>query len=269
MKNKTIIIAEIGENHLKNMEYAKEMIDLSVKAGVDYVKFQSFKGDQAVDDYPDKEWLFRVELSDEEHFMLKKYADEKGIKFLSAPFSRERAKFLVEKLGLKEIKIASSETVNLDMLSYLNGNIETIFFSTGITGIEEIRQSLALIKDVPNVYILHCVSEYPLPFKRANLSVIKTLQAEFPNNKIGYSDHTLGILAPIAAVSMGARVIEKHITLDKTMEGTDHIISADPKELTQMVNEIRDIEVLLGSPEKKLTEIEKNNREMLRTRFLR
>lgn len=261
-----IVIAEIGENHIGNMDFAKKMIEEAAKVGVDMVKFQSFKGDDVPDNDPEKEWFYKVEVSDAAHRQLKKVAKDNGVEFISAPFSLERAEFLCDGLGLRKVKVASSQIINAPMLSYLNKHADTIFLSTGMADYREIEEALNILKDVKSKYLLHCVSEYPVSSKDANILVMKTLFERF-KLPVGYSDHTLGTLACITAVALGAKVIEKHFTLDKKMEGTDHILSADPKELKYMVSAIREIEALLGSGEKKLTKNESNGRDSMRSRF--
>lgn len=260
------IIAEIGENHIGKMDLAKQMIEAAAKAGADAVKFQSFKGDDVPATDPEKEWFYKVELSDVQHHELKKTAEDNGIEFLSAPFSVERARFLCEGLRLKTIKVASSQIVNEALLSYVNSRAKTVYLSTGIATIKEIQKALRLLSKVKRIYLLHCVSEYPVPKEHANLLVIPTLRKRF-NLPVGYSDHTLGITAPIAAVALGAVVVEKHFTLDKYLPGTDHVLSADPKELRDMVTAIREVEAMLGSPEKRMTPGELKNKEGMRTRF--
>lgn len=266
---KVITIAEIGENHTGNIDIAKKLTEKSAEAGVDYVKFQSYKPENFRQDDPEYEWFRKVSLSDEAHFMLKEYAEGCGIKFLSSPFSQERAQFLCEKLGLKEIKIASSMMLNLPLLEYLNEHAETVFLSTGMATIKEIKRSLSYLNKMKKCYILHCVTQYPCKDEDANLLAIKTLQKEFPNYEIGYSDHTVGIEACFAAVALGAEVIEKHFTFDKNAkEGTDHIISVEPDELKDLVRSIRKVESLLGKKKKEPTLSEQKIKDFVRNRFV-
>jgi N,N'-diacetyllegionaminate synthase len=261
-----IIIAEIGENHIGNMQLARQMIEAAAKAGADIVKFQSYLVAEVADDDPEKEWFAKVELSDTAHRELKKYAEKCGIEFLSAPFSLNRARLLCEDLGLKKIKIASSEMLNFALLDYVNKHAETVFLSTGMATIDEIKSALSHLDNVTG-YILHCVTQYPTEPKDANLNVITTLKAAFPEYHIGYSDHTLGSRAALTAVALGAEVIEKHFTLDKSLPGTDHVLSADPKELRELVKGVREVEILLGSSDKKPTVAEKKIRSFVRSRF--
>jgi len=265
----TIIIAEIGENHIGNTEIAKMLIEKAAEAGADYVKFQSYRPENFRRDDPEYNWFKKVSLSDEAHFMLKKHAEKHGVKFLSSPFGLERAKFLCEKLELKEIKIASGVMLNFSVLDYVNEHAKIVFLSTGMATIEEIKMALSHLNKIEKCYILHCVTQYPCKDEEANLSAITTLQKEFPDYEIGYSDHTTGYLAPIVAVSLGAKVIEKHFTFDKNAkEGTDHILSVEPEELKEMIEHIRKVEILLGKPMKAPTEGEEKIINFVRQRFV-
>jgi N,N'-diacetyllegionaminate synthase len=264
---KTIIIAEIGENHIGDMELAKKMIVEAAAAGADMVKFQSYLGSDVAEGDPEKDWFSKVQVSDEAHYELKKYAEEHGIEFLSSPFSLGRARFLCEKLGLKKIKIASSEMLNLALLDYVNKNAEVVYLSTGMATLPEIKKAVEHLNKIKNLYILHCTTQYPTKPEDANLRAITTLKEAFPDKRTGFSDHTLGIKAALTATALGAEVIEKHFTLDKTLPGTDHVLSADPKELRELVEGVRDVEKLLGTPEKKPTGPEEKIKEFVRHRF--
>lgn len=266
-RRKTIIIAEIGENHLGDIKLAKKMIEEAASAGVDIVKFQSYLASEVSENDPEKEWFKKVQLSDEAHYELKEYAEKHGVEFLSSAFSINRAKLLLEKLRLKKIKIASSEMLNFPLLDYVNEHAETVFLSTGMATIEEIEAALKHLNKVKNCYIMHCVTQYPTRPEDVNLHVITTLKTVFPRYHVGYSDHTIGIKAVVLAVALGAEVVEKHFTLDKTLQGTDHILSADPEELKKMVKEIEEVETLLGSYVKKPTEGEEKIKSLVRSRF--
>lgn len=267
MKGKTTIIAEIGENHLGDMERARKMIAAAARAGVDMVKFQSYLASEVADTDPEKEWFAKVQLSDEAHYELKECAEKHGLEFLSAPTSLNRARLLCEGLGLKKIKIASSELLNFPLLDYINQHAETVFLSTGMATLDEIKQSLTHLGKTKTCYILHCVTQYPAKPEEANLHAIITLKSAFPEYHIGYSDHTIGIQAALTAVALGAEVIEKHFTLDKNLPGTDHILSADPDELRQLVTGVREVETLLGSYDKKPTDSEAKIKAFVRSRF--
>jgi sialic acid synthase SpsE len=264
---RTIIITEIGENHLGDIGRAKKMIKEAAGAGADFVKFQSYLASEVSPNDPEIEWFRKVQLSDEAHRELKKHADNCGIEFLSAPFSLGRAKFLCESLGLRKIKIASSELLNYRLLDYVNKHADTVFLSTGMATMKEVKNSLKHLNKVKNCYILHCVTEYPAKPEHLNLNAIKTLKTAFPDFKVGYSDHTIGVQACLAAVALGAEVIEKHFTLDKSLPGTDHVLSVTPGELKELVKSVRELETMLGSHLKKPTADEERIKNVVRSRF--
>ena len=267
MPSGTVIIAEIGENHLGRPELAEQMVVAAAKAGADIVKFQSYKGEDVPEDDPERQWITDVALSDAQHRSLKALAEQHGVEFLSAPFTLERARFLCEELSLRKIKIASSEMTNHQLLDYVNAHSDAVFISTGLADLDEVAESLSHLREVQDLHVLHCVTQYPLRDEDANLRAITTLQTAFPDAIVGYSDHTLGIDAAVAAVALGARVIEKHFTMDKSLPGTDHILSATPDELAEMVQRIRRTEVLLGSGEKRPVSAEMEIREAVRGRW--
>ena len=258
------IIAEIGENHLGNMEIAFQLIDLSKDAGVDYVKFQHYDSANCSDTDPEKDWFKKVELDIAKLESLYKYTIKKGLKFLCTPWDAEKAEGLFS-LGLIDMKIASFHITDHEMLELIDKKAEKVFLSTGMSTLQEIDAAVKMLGNV-DLYILHCVSEYPLAENHANLKIMDLLKDRY-NCKVGYSDHTMGIIAPLAAVARGAQVIEKHITLSKTSFGTDHILSADPIELKLLVEITRRTEEILGSREKRMTQEEANNQEFLRSRF--
>ena len=246
---------------------ARRMVLEAAQAGVDMIKCQSFLASEVDSADPEKEWFSKVQLSDEMHRELKQIAELHGVEFLSAPFSIGRARFLCEDLGLRKIKVASSELLNIALLDYVAQRANTVFLSTGMASLDEIAQALEHLRAVPHVTVLHCVTSYPTDDGDANLLALEALRRAFPTRGIGYSDHTLGILAPVLAVALGATVIEKHFTLDKTLPGTDHPLSADPQELRQMVEMIRRTETLLGTPRKAPTPMELSVRDLVRGRF--
>jgi len=267
--SKLIIIAEIGENHLGDIGLAKKLIKQAARSGADYVKFQSYKPETFRPQDPEYEWFKKVSLSDGAHFMLKEYSEMCGIKFLSSPFSLERARFLCERLGLRQIKIASGVMLNFPLLDYLNKHAETVFLSTGMATLKEIKIALSHLKKIKKCYLMHCVTQYPCKDEETNLSAINVLRKEFPGYEIGYSDHTIGYLASVAAVVLGAKVIEKHFTFDKNAkEGTDHIISVTPSELGNLVKDAKKIGQLLGKAVKAPTVGEKKIKKFIRNRFL-
>ena len=262
MKKKLIIIAEAGVNHNGDIEIAKKLIDVAVEAKVDYVKFQTFKSNKLVSKTASKanyqventgnntesqlEMLSKLELSEANHYELFDYCKEKGIKFLSTAFDLDSLKFL-KKIGVTLFKIPSGEITNLPYLKLVSELADEIIFSTGMCTISEVEEALKYLQSKTKVKItvLHCNTMYPTPFKHVNLNAMLTMKKLF-NIDVGYSDHTLGIEVPIAAVALGATIIEKHFTLNRRMAGPDHFSSLEPKELIQMVKSIRNIELSLG-----------------------
>jgi N,N'-diacetyllegionaminate synthase len=263
----TTIIAEIGENHIGDMDLARRMVIEAAEAGADVVKFQSYRGSDVAPDDPEREWFGKVELSDEAHRELAALAAEQGVEFLSAPFTTERARFLIEDLEVSAIKVASSEMLNADLLGYVNGRVERVYLSTGLAELDEVIDAVGLLPDVPEVVVMHCVTQYPLEDRDANLRAISTLGSAFSGRPIGYSDHTRGLEAAPLAVALGATVVEKHFTLDRSLPGTDHVLSVTPPELRELVERIRQAELLLGSPEKRPIPAELEIREFVRGRF--
>jgi len=264
---KITLIAEIGENHLGKISLAKKMILQAKKSGADIVKFQSYNIQCLKKNDPEYDWFKKVSLSDSDHFILKSFCKKNSIKFLSAPFSLERAKFLCEKLKIKEIKVASAKMTNTKLLRYLNKKCSVVYLSTGCSSLKEIKKSLKILKDV-KVKLLHCVSEYPLNLKNANLLAIQLMIEKFPNIEVGYSDHTIGNEAAFTAVALGATVIEKHFTLNKKLPGTDHVLSATQSELNEIRLTIDKIIKLLGIKKKMPSKKEKKIKKFIRNRFI-
>jgi len=283
MNNHTIIIAEAGVNHNGDMDFAKKLIDVAEEAGADYVKFQSFTADKLVskdakkanyqnvniNDGDDSQYnmLKKLELSQNNHLELISYCSDKKIKFLSTAFDMDGISLLV-KLKVPFFKIPSGEITNYPYLIKVAKNFKKIVMSTGMANMQDINDCLSvLLKNgakKENITILHCNTEYPTPMKDVNLKAMIAIGEKF-NVKIGYSDHTLGIEVPIAAVSLGASVIEKHFTLDKNMPGPDHKASLEPDELKKMVFAIRNIEsALIDRGEKAPSKSEIKNLDIVR-----
>jgi N-acetylneuraminate synthase/N,N'-diacetyllegionaminate synthase len=264
MKNRTIIIAEAGVNHNGDIEIAKRLIDVAVEAKVDFIKFQSFIAEKLVSpkakkaDYQHKNigdnddsqfnMLKRLELSHENHHILMKYCSEKKIKFLSTAFDIEGLHYL-NHLDLPLFKVPSGEITNYPYLKTIAQFGKPVILSTGMSTEDEIRDAIniflefGLTKEL--ITVLHCNTEYPTPMKDVNLNAMISIRNMF-QVKVGYSDHTLGIEIPIAAVALGATVIEKHFTLDRNLPGPDHLASLEPNELISMVNGIRNIELAIN-----------------------
>lgn len=273
-KNKTFIIAEAGVNHNGSFELAKHLVDKAVWAGADCIKFQTFNSKNLVSknaqkaEYQKKttdssesqlDMLKKLELSKEEFIELRDYCNQKGIMFLSTPFDLESIDFLAS-IGVKTWKVPSGEITNYPFLRAIGKRKESVIMSTGMCTLDEVRDAIEVLKTFgsSDITLLHCTTEYPAPYDSVNLNAMLTLQNEF-SYRVGYSDHTNGIEIPVAAVAMGATVIEKHFTLDKNMEGPDHKASLEPDELKQMVKSIRNVEVALGDGTKEPSEVEKKN----------
>lgn len=265
--NPVTVIAEIGENHVGDIARAREMVVQAAQAGADVVKFQSYRGADVASDDPEREWFDQVALPDPAHHELAALAESLGVTFLSAPFTVERARFLVEQVGLRAIKVASSEMLNFTLLDYLAEHVGTVYLSTGLADLDEVQDAVDRLSDVEELVILHCVTQYPLSDADANLRAIRTLAEAFPERRVGYSDHTIGLLAPVLAVALGATAIEKHFTLDRSLPGTDHALSVTPTELGELVSDVRRAELLLGRPEKRPVPSELEIREFVRSRF--
>ncbi|WP_347174853.1 N-acetylneuraminate synthase [Polaribacter uvawellassae] len=278
MRKKVIIIAEAGVNHNGDIQKAKKLIDVAFEAGVDYVKFQTFKANTIVsldakkaayqsknvkdNDDSQYEMLKKLELTDSDHIELINYCNKKGIKFFSTAFDVEGVNFL-DTLNFDFYKIPSGEITNYPYLKAISSKGKPIILSTGMATLDEVEKALNIILNFGvnknDVTILHCNTEYPTPMKDVNLKAMSTIGEEF-GVKIGYSDHTLGIEIPIAAVALGAVVIEKHFTLDRTLSGPDHKASLEPQELKKMVMSIRNIEeAISGDGEKKPSQSESKN----------
>lgn len=272
----TIIIAEAGVNHNGSYERAKRMIDTAHQCGVDYIKFQTFKANKIANrfavqaDYQRKnlkeessqvEMLKKLELSDNDFYSLKDYCDEIGTKFMSTPFDLESIDFL-SKLDMDYMKVPSGEITNLPYLRKISSKGIPVIMSTGMCRLGEIEDALDVLykggMSTNDITLLHCNTEYPTPMVDVNLRAMETLRSAF-GTKVGYSDHTQGIEVPIAAVAMGATVIEKHFTLDKTLPGPDHVASLDPVELKAMVDAIHNIEFAIGMSEKRVSSSECKN----------
>ena len=278
MTKHTIIIAEAGVNHNGSIELAKQLVDKAVEAGVDYIKFQTFKASKLVTkaakqaEYQQKnigkegnsqyQMLKKLELSPAEHEVLIDYCHQKGIKFFSTAFDFDSIEYL-HSLNLGLWKIPSGEVTNYPFLKRVAAYNEPTILSTGMCDMEDVRAAVeALYKNglsKENLILLHCNTEYPTPFEDVNLKAMDALRKEFAV-EVGYSDHTKGIEVPIAAVALGATVIEKHFTLDRNMEGPDHKASLEPDELKAMVSAIRNIEKAVGGDgTKHVSESERKN----------
>ena len=282
MKQPTFIIAEAGVNHNGSLDMARKMVDAAVAAGADVVKFQTFKAEKMISsgapkagyqmeatgtDESQLEMVKELELDESAHQSLFRYCRDKGTIFLSSPFDLDSIA-LLNRLGMQIFKIPSGEITNLPYLRKLGGLKKKLIMSTGMADLGEIEDALLALMQSgtppEDITVLHCNTEYPTSFEDVNLSAMLTIKAVFPGVNIGYSDHTVGIEVPIAAVALGASVIEKHFTLDKNMKGPDHKASLEPDELKAMVHAIRNIEKALGSGLKKPSPSELKNKLIAR-----
>lgn len=276
MSDKAVyIIAEAGVNHNGNIDLAKELIRKGAEAGVDAVKFQTFKAETLVTKKAKKaeyqientgnsedsqyEMIKELELDYGIHEELKAFAESKGVEFLSSAFDLDSID-LLDKLGMKFFKVPSGEITNYPYLKKIAQKGKPVVLSTGMSNLGDIEKALVVLENngATKITVLHCNTEYPTSMEDVNLLAMNTIKNAF-DIEIGYSDHTLGIEVPISAVALGARIIEKHFTLDKTMEGPDHKASLEPNELKTMVKSIRNIEKALGDGVKKPTPSEKKN----------
>jgi len=279
MKAEVYIIAEAGVNHNGSVEIAKKLIRVAKDCGADAIKFQTFKAEKLVSKNTPKaryqmendkggstqfEMLKKLELNPEDFIELKKYCEETGIDFLSSPFDEASCDFL-EEIGVTSFKIGSGEITNIPFLKHIAHKCKPIILSTGMSTLGEVKEALSAIYNETSekVSLLHCVTEYPAPFDQINLTAMQTLKNVF-KVPVGYSDHTVGIEIALAAVAMGAEIIEKHFTLDKSMEGPDHKASIEPSEFKSMVLAIRNIESALGDGIKKPAKCEIPNMQIAR-----
>jgi N,N'-diacetyllegionaminate synthase len=273
------IIAEAGVNHNGDIALARQLVDEAKEAGVNAVKFQTFVAEQLITKTAPKaayqkittenqesqyEMIKYLELSFDEFTALKEYCDHSGIMFLSTPFDMESIEYL-ESIEIPLYKIPSGEITNLPYLIKIAETRKPVIMSTGMSTLEEIGDAVSVLKQhgTKELVLLHCNTEYPTPFEDVNLNAMITMKEAF-QTQVGYSDHTLGIEASIAAVALGAKVIEKHFTLDKNMNGPDHKASLCPDELKLLVQSIRNIEAALGDGEKKPSKSELKNRDIAR-----
>lgn len=271
---RTLIIAEAGVNHNGRLDLALKMVDEAKRAGADIVKFQTAIPERVISRYADKaeyqkettgneesqlEMCRRIHLKLSDYDIIKEYCEEVGIEFLSTPFDLESIDYL-EKLGMKLWKIPSGEITNLPYLIKIAKTGKPVIMSTGMAELKEVEEAVNVLKEggAGEITLLHCTTEYPAPFDSVNLKAMNTLRKKL-GTKVGYSDHTTGIEVVVAAVSLGATVIEKHFTLNRNLEGPDHKASLEPEELEVMVNKIRIIEKALGDGVKRVAEAEKKN----------
>ncbi len=278
---RVLIIAEAGVNHNGDINLAYRMIDSAKESGADIIKFQTFKAEKVLSEYAPKakyqmneidgnesqlDMLKKLELDTETHLKLMQYCRAKEIEFLSTPFDIESVE-LLRQLGLKRFKIPSGEITNYPLLREIAQHNLQVILSTGMSNLGDIERALDVLESYgterENIILLHCNTEYPTPFEDVNLNVMSTMQYAF-ELPVGYSDHSSGIEVPIAAVALGAIVIEKHFTLDRNLPGPDHKASLEPSELKAMVSAIRNIEKAMGLGVKRSSPSEINNMSIAR-----
>ena len=276
---KIFIIAEAGDNHNGSLEFAFQLVDKAAEAGADCVKFQTFVTEEVISKRAEKaeyqkestgaeesqyEMVKKLELSFENFKELQRYAQEKGLTFLSTPFDIPSVDFLAS-IHVPYFKIPSGEITNLPYLIRIAQTGRDIILSTGMAEMDEIETAVRILREhgAGEISLLHCNTEYPTPMEDVNLRAMLSLKEKF-GVKVGYSDHTKGIEVPIAAAALGAEIIEKHFTLDHNMEGPDHKASLEPDELKAMVDGIRNIEKALGSGIKTASNSEKKNIDIAR-----
>lgn len=277
-----LVIAEAGVNHNGSLALAKQLVDKAAEAGVDFVKFQTFKSEKLVSksarqaEYQQRNigkkdegqlaMLKKLELSHDDHEELISYCHQKGIRFFSTAFDMDSIEYL-HSLNIALWKIPSGEITNYPYLKKIASFHEDVILSTGMCELSDIEAALKVLVDggvkKEQITVLHCNTEYPTPFRDVNLKAMLEIGERF-GVKTGYSDHTQGIEVPVAAVALGAAVIEKHFTLDRNMEGPDHKASLEPDELKAMVSAIRNIEQALGTGHKQISESERKNMEIAR-----
>lgn len=273
------IIAEAGVNHNGELDLAHRLIEAAAEAGADAIKFQSFAADSLIVRQAPKadyqlnttdpaesqyQMLQKLELTPQNFSQLKAYADQLGLHFLSTPYDPRAADYLAG-LGVPAIKIASLDVVNYPLLRHVAGLKLPIILSTGMATLGEVEQGVDTIRQAgqPDVILLHCITNYPIQAGEANLRVMNTLRQAFAL-PVGYSDHTEGLPVPLAAVALGAVVIEKHFTLDRSLPGPDHAASLEPAQLAELVRGIRLIEQAMGRPVKRPLPVELKNRQTMR-----
>lgn len=260
----TFIIAEIGVNHQGDIKFAQDLVDAAVYAGADAVKFQMFDAELLEPPGERRDMLKRLEFGFDEFKHIRDYCQDKKIEFMCTPFDTNSL-WVLRTLGIKRIKIASGHLTDMKLLQAAEESQLPVILSTGMGNKTDISLALWKLKYSPNITLLHCNSAYPTPYEDVNLRAMKTLRDAF-GCPVGFSDHTLGISAPFAAVALGAAVIEKHLTLDRNMRGPDHRMSTQPNEFKRMVDGIREVELALGDGVKAPRESEKQTQQIIKER---
>ena len=279
MRKKTYIIAEIGPNHNGSFQMAKKLVEKISKSGADAIKFQladpdkvysldAFKANYQKKNVPYKsikEMSSKYQLTRDQHLKISKLCKKKSLTYLCSAFDISSLKFLIKNIKIPIVKIPSGEIISLDILNYLSKSRKKIIISTGMSTLNDIKQAIKILNRnfKKKIILMHCISSYPAEKKSLNLKLIKKLKNYF-KYEVGYSDHSLGDEACLAAVAMGARVIEKHVTLSKKLRGPDHKASIEIKEFNNMVKKIRELEIMMGNEKKKILKSELNTQKVAR-----
>ena len=268
---KTVVIAEIGENHYGRWDVCRGLVEEAAANGATIAKFQTYTAEQFGRDHRWYEWFQGVEMPPEIHFDMQALCGELGIEFLSSTFTIRSNAFLVDKKGLESLKLASSRIVDAELLDDVNSRadrVKTVYLSTGGATLDEIHRAVDRLDRIDDLALLHCISQYPTDDANVNLRAVSTMRAEFPDHRIGFSDHSRGIEACLAAVALGADVLEKHFTYHVRMPGDDHAGGMTPEMLAQLVNQVERLETILGSPEKGPVAAERETLSALRGKML-
>ena len=267
---KTIVIAEIGENHYGRWDVAKGMVREAAANGATYAKFQTYTAEQFGKDHRWYSDFKGVEVPEDMHFELQEECNQAGIEFLSSTFTLRSTRFLVEKMGLSKLKVASGRVTHLDLLDDINDRadvVKTVFLSTGGSTLDEIHAAVDRLNKIEELFLLHCISQYPTADENVNLKMMLDIHREFPQYGIGYSDHSRGIDAVLAAVAMGAEVLEKHFTYHVNMPGDDHEGGMTPEMLGELTHRIERLETILGMEKKAPLEAEQLALSALRVKL--
>ena len=264
---KTIVIAEIGENHYGRWDVCRGMVEEAAANGATYAKFQTYTAEQFGEDHIWYEEFKKVEMPEEVHFEMQTLCQEREVGFLCSTFTRRSTAFLVDRMGCGELKLASSRVTDLALLDYVNSRadqVRRVYLSTGMSTLGEVQEAVERLGRIEELYLLHCTSQYPTEDENVNLRAMLTLKQAFPEYPVGYSDHSRGLEACLAAVAMGAEVLEKHFTYHVRMPGDDHEGALTPETLRKLVRGVERIEVMLGVQEKGPVAAEKKAIEALR-----
>ena len=250
---KTLVIAEIGENHYGRWDLCRGMVEEAAANGASYAKFQTYTAAQFGADHVWYEEFKKVEMPEAVHFEMQTLCQQRNIGFLCSTFTRRSTAFLVDRMGCDELKLASSRVTDSELLDYVNSRsdqVRRVYLSTGMSTLGEVREAVKRLERIEELYLLHCTSQYPTADENVNLRAMLTLKEAFPAFPVGFSDHSRGIEACLAAVAMGATVLEKHFTYHLRMPGDDHAGALTPEMLGKLVRSLERLELMLGTRQK-------------------